>query len=185
MHTETENAFPNGFGRPIKNPSERYDQPSHDVQRPVDHVTHEDARRLLDGVGLTRVCDLDLLLFFARHPRALLSSESLAGFLGYGLKDIADSLEALMAAGLLTREQTAAHAARLYVFAADDTRGDWLPSLVALASTREGRLALRRGLRARRDSATAGERPRGKSDSMMKPGPRRIAGSAKRRTGTE
>ena len=145
-------------------------------------MTHEDARRLLDGIGLTRVSDLDLLVFFSRYPRALLSSESLAAFLGYDLKDIADSLEVLMAAGLLTRVQTPAHAARLYVFAPVEGSGDWLPSLVALASTRDGRLALRRGLRTRRD-AGAERAQRDKPDSMMKPGPRRMMGSPKRRTG--
>ena len=174
----------NGFGTREGSPSDRYDQPTHGSRGLVETVTHEDARRLLDGIGLTRLCDLDLLLFFARHPRALLSSESLAGFLGHDLKDIADSLELLMAAGLLTRTQTTAHAARLYEFAPDEASGDWLASLVALASTREGRLVLRRGLRTRRDSAS--ERSQhGKPESPSKPGPRRIVGSPKRRTGTE
>ena len=160
-----------------------YDRCPHGIRGFVETVTPEDARRLLDGIGLTRACDLDLLMFFARHSRALLSSESLASFLGHDLKDIADSLEVLMAAGLLTREQTSAHAARLYVFAPDEESGEWLPSLVALASTREGRLALRQGLRARRDAGTE-RTQRGKPDSMIKPGPRRIVGSPKRRTGT-
>jgi len=149
----------------------------------VEPVTHEDADRLLARIGLTRVCDVDLLVFFARHPRALLTSESLAGFLGYELKQIADSLEVLMAAGLLTRTQTPAHAARMYVFAPDATSGDWLPSLLGLASTREGRLALRSGLRMKRTATD--DRQRGKSNSMMKPGPRRIVASPKPRTGTE
>ena len=146
-------------------------------------MTHEDARRLLARIGCTRVCDLDLLIFFARHPRALLASEALAGFLGYDLKDIADSLEVLMAAGLLTRAQTPAHAARLYVFSPDSS-GDWLPSLMVLASTRDGRLALRQGLRASHDAGSQ-RTPRGKRDSVMKPGPRRFVASPKQRTGTE
>ena len=163
---------------------EGYDERSHALQGVIDGVTHEDARRLLARIGLTRVCDLDLLMFFARHSHALLASESLARFLGYDLKDIADSLEVLIAAGLLTRLQNPAHAARLYVFAPDETSDGWLPSLVALASTREGRLALRQGLRTRRGAA--GERPQsGKSDSMVKRGPRHIVGSPTRRTGTE
>ena len=110
-------------------------------------MREEDARRLIDRIGvLNNACDLDLLIFFARHPRSLLASESLANFLGYDLKEIADSLETLLAAGLLTRTQTPAHAARLYVFAPEATNGDWFPSLVALASTREGRLAFRQAL---------------------------------------
>jgi hypothetical protein len=129
------------------------------------------------------VCDLDLLIFFARHPRVLLTSESLASFLGYDLKDIADSLEVLMATGFLTRAQTIAHAARLYVFAPDDTSGDWLPSLVALVSTREGRLALRRTLHVGHDAGSERSQ-RGNPDSMTRRGPRRIVASPKRRTGT-
>ena len=147
-------------------------------------MTHEDARRVLARIGLTRVCDLDLLMFFARHPRALLASESLAGFTGYDLKDIADSLEVLMTAGLLARAQTPAHAARLYVFAPDDTDREWLESLVTLASTREGRLALRHALRARRDAGSEPGQHR-KPDAMTKAGPRRLVTSSKRRTGTE
>ncbi|MGH9330461.1 MAG: hypothetical protein ACRD09_08465 [Vicinamibacterales bacterium] len=57
------------------------------------------------------------MLFFARHPRTLLISEQLAVWLGYELKQIAGSLDVLMAAGLLTRTQNPTHAARLYVFA--------------------------------------------------------------------
>ena len=63
---------------------------------------------------MTRPCDLDLAVFFARHPRSLLSSDSLSAFLGYQIKDIADSLDVLLAAGILRRRQTSAHAARLY-----------------------------------------------------------------------
>ena len=36
---------------------------------------------------------IDRFIFFARYPRTLLSSESLASFLGYDLKDIAESLD--------------------------------------------------------------------------------------------
>lgn len=163
---------------------EGYDQRFHALQGRIEAVTQEDARRLLARIGLTHESDLDLLLFFVRHPRALLASESLAGFLGYELKAIADSLEVLMAAGLLTRAQTPAHAARLYVFAPDDTHDEWLPSLVTLASTRPGRLALRQALRARRDARSERGQHR-RPDTTIKPGPRRLVASSKRRTGTE
>lgn len=179
-----DNACPNWQSGPARSPTARgYDQPSHAWQGVVEAVTHEDARRLLDRIGLTRACDLDLLIFFARHPKALLASESLASFIGYDLKNIADSLDVLMAAGLLARVQTPAHAARLYVFAPDDTHGDWLPSLVALASTREGRLALRRGLRRGRRDADREATPRDTPESSVKQGPRRMA-PPKARTGT-
>ena len=67
-----------------------------------DHI-----RRLLDQIGvLRRPCDLDLLLFFIRHPRALLSSDQIAAFLGYDVKRLGESLDALVTAELLTRTQT-------------------------------------------------------------------------------
>lgn len=107
----------------------------------------EEIRRLLDRIEFIRhPCDLDLLLFFVRHPRALLASEQIAAFVGYGLSDIAASLDVLLAAGLLRRTQHPAHAARMYRFAAGGTTDDWLPALLRLASTRAGRLALMQAL---------------------------------------
>ena len=149
-------------------------------------MKREDARRLLDQIAvLRRGCDLDLLIFFARHPRSLLASESLAGFLGYDLKEVAESLEVLLSAGLLTRTQTPAHAARLYVLAVEGTNGgstaEWLPSLVALASTREGRLALREALTHRRGEGTGTVASR---ERRSLSGPRRIVATPGRRSAT-
>lgn len=105
-------------------------------------MKHE-AQRLLERVGVLRhPCDLDLLLFFSRHPRALITSEQLAAWLGYELKQIADSLDVLLTAGVLTRTQNRTHAARMYVFNIGGTSGGWLPALMSLASTREGRLVM-------------------------------------------
>jgi hypothetical protein len=117
----------------------------------------EDIRRLLDRIGvLRRPCDLDLLLFFIRHPRALLSSDQIAVFLGYEVKQLGESLDVLVTAELLTRTQTPTSAARMYVFAVGGPHGAWLPSLVELASTREGRLAMRVALMDQRNEPTPG-----------------------------
>ncbi len=104
----------------------------------------DDARRLVARVDvIRRPSDLDLLIFFARHPRTLLASEQLAAFLGYGIKEIAGSLDTLVSAGLISRTATPLHAARLYELPLDHPiRGGWLPALLQLASTREGRLAM-------------------------------------------
>jgi hypothetical protein len=48
---------------------------------------------VLDAIGLRDVCDLDLLLFFTRHPSAVLSSEQLAAHVGYDLPQVARSPE--------------------------------------------------------------------------------------------
>lgn len=152
-------------------------------------INREDARRLLEQIAvLKHACDLDLLIFFARHPRSLLTSESLRGFLGYDLKDIAKSLEVLLAAGLLTRSQTPAHAARLYVLAGDGTNAGttsrWLSALVAFASTREGHLALREALPLRRCD---GDGPVARSERQEGTplGPRRISATPRSRSAKE
>jgi hypothetical protein len=55
------------------------------------------ARRLLAQIDevMRHPCDLDLLIFFARHQRTLMGSEQLAILLGYEFKQIAVSLDIL------------------------------------------------------------------------------------------
>jgi hypothetical protein len=119
----------------------------------------QDARRLLDRAHvLGHPSDLDLLIFFARHPRSLLASEQLAAFLGYGVREIAASLDLLLRAALLTRTPHRLHGARLYVFSADDANREWLSPLLKLTSTREGRLALIWELRRRASQAAGASR---------------------------
>jgi hypothetical protein len=106
------------------------------------------ARGLLDCIEVLRhPSDVDSLIFFVRHPRALMANEQLAAFLGYEIKRIAESLDVLLEAGFLRRIPTRAHAAWMYVFAANDTNEGLLLPLVELACTREGRLAIRRALK--------------------------------------
>ncbi len=109
----------------------------------IDH-----ARTLLNRIpaAVQHSCDLDLLVFFARHSRTLMTSEDLARLLGYERKEIAKSLEVLLKAGLLTRAQNPTSARRLYVFETGGTNSAWLPAFVEFASTREGRMELRLAL---------------------------------------
>lgn len=101
----------------------------------------QDLHSLLDRIPAIRhACDLDLLLFFYRHPCALLSSESIVAYLGYDHEQVAKSTEGLIEAGLLTRSQNPAHAARLYTLQLGGASGDLLSSLLKIASTRPGRL---------------------------------------------
>ena len=95
-------------------------------------------QHLLGSIGTLRhPCDLDLLLFFHRHPRSLLTSERLAAYVGYDPNQIARSLDLLTEAGLLERSQNPTHGARMYLLKTPET--GWLGSLLAIASTREGR----------------------------------------------
>jgi hypothetical protein len=132
----------------------------------------QDARRLLDRIEVLRhPSDLDLLLFFGRHPRSLLASEQLAAFLGYGVKAVAASLDLLQGAALITRTPNPSHAAQLYVFSADGPGGEWLPELLKLASTREGRLAIIWELRRRAAGPIRDSQGRVPPDAAERGGP--------------
>ena len=112
---------------------------------------YEEAKRLVEQAGvLRRGSDLDLLVFFARHPRALLTSEQIATFLGYDINQIAESLELLLESRLVTRTQNPNHAARLYVLTSGHESGGWLPGLLEFSASRKGRLALLTALTERR-----------------------------------
>jgi hypothetical protein len=139
-------------------------------------VNQEEARRLLDKIGVLRhPCDLDLLVFFARHRRTLLTSEQVAVWLGYEIKRIAASLELLLEAGFVTRSQNPTHAARMYVFAVGGTWGGWLPQLLAVASTRQGRLALLDALSARAPKETNGPKASTHAIAAARPRPRLVS----------
>jgi hypothetical protein len=112
---------------------------------------------LLDRIGCLRhPCDLDLLLFFYRHPRAFLISERLAEYVGYDLPQVAESLQDLISAGLLRRSPNATHPAQLYVLTRSSTLGKRLSSLLRFAAAREGRLAAIHALKQRQSSGSSG-----------------------------
>jgi len=152
-------------------------------------LNRDNIEELLDRAGvLKHPCDLDVLLFFARHPRALVASEQLASWLGYDLPRIANSLEVLLGAAILKRTQHRAHAARLYVFATRGPGDGWFPELLALASTRPGRLAIREAMWRRasantRAPGTPGTGQRGASPPRPFVVRRRSVGTSKTKAG--
>jgi hypothetical protein len=109
---------------------------------------------LLESTGIEHPCDLDLLVFFHRHPRVLLTSEQLAARVGYDLKQVARSLDFLIERGLLSRSQTQTRVARVYLFGPDGAEAS-VERLLQLGSTPDGRTALIRllGERASRPGA--------------------------------
>lgn len=112
-------------------------------QEPSQKTGSLELAHLVARAGIRRPCDLDLIVFFGQHPRSLLSSESLAAFLGYDIKQVAQSLDDMLAAGVIRRRQTTAHAARLYELVLDGpASSEWLGDLLTQASTRPGRMAL-------------------------------------------
>lgn len=107
-------------------------------------MKHDRLRTLLERLdGIRDACDLDLLVFFYRHPRSLLTSEQIVAYVGYDRDRVARALEGLITSGLLVRAQSPTHAARLYNLDLAGQPGGSLRSLLAYASTREGRSAVR------------------------------------------
>ena|SRR5688572_7217426 len=106
--------------------------------------------------GIRHPCDLDLLLFLQRHPCALLAVERLAACLGYGIDQVAKSLDGLAAAGLLDRSRNRSRGAwyRLEL----NSRPE-LSSLLNSAVTCEGRRDVMRLLVPESDSGAGLRRP--------------------------
>jgi DNA-binding MarR family transcriptional regulator len=112
-------------------------------------VGPDDLRSTLGRIQAIRhACDLDLLLFFYRHPRALLTSEQLVAYLGYDAERVAKSLDGMIEAGLLTRSQYPSNAARMYALELRGPDGALLASLLQVAATQQGRRDLMRLLEA-------------------------------------
>ncbi len=110
---------------------------------------------MLDRVRDIRdACDLDLLLFFRRHPRALLTPDDLATRLGYGHERISKALDGLIATGLLKQYRTPSHAACLYVLEPGGPPDESFSPLLDFASSREGRLEMLRLLASALDGST-------------------------------
>jgi hypothetical protein len=104
---------------------------------------HEAASRLLAGTPVVRgACELDLLGFLHRHPRILLTSEQLAVFVGYDMKQVAKSIDVFIEAGLLGRTKNRLHAARMYSLILEGQQGDGITALLELAGTKHGRREL-------------------------------------------
>src|SRR5450432_4687947 len=100
----------------------------------------EEARILLARTPVIRgACELDLLRFLQRHPRTLLTSEQIAVFVGYDMKQVAKSIEAFIEAGLLGRTKNRLHSARMYSLELNGQQGEGLARLLELAGTKQGR----------------------------------------------
>jgi DNA-binding MarR family transcriptional regulator len=131
---------------------------------PSANTEKKNIQRLLSSNPIiASACELDLLVFFCRHPRTLLTNEQLAAFVGYEMKRIAQSIDRFIDAGLLEKTQNPMHAARMYLLVLDTPEGEELKGLLELASTRQGRRDVLELLRRERPEAHSDhERPRGR-----------------------
>ena len=93
------------------------------------------------------------MLFFYRHPRALLTNERLATCAGYDREPIAKALDGLIAGGLLKQTGSRSNTVHLYVLELSGPAHEALASLLEFAVTRDGRRSVMRLL------ATSSDRP--------------------------
>ena len=115
-----------------------------------------DLQSMLSRIAVIRqACDLDLLLFFYRHPRALLTSERIAACLGYERDQIVKSLDRLTDTRFLTCSQNSSRAARLYVLEWGAVPGGLLSSFLQIAAMRQGRQDVLQLLRSGGNDAAA------------------------------
>jgi hypothetical protein len=137
-------------------------------------MTARQIRQLLErGRVLQHPCDVDLLLFFYRHPQSLLTSDQLATLVGYSVLQIAKSLEAFTTAGIIERSQNPTHYARMYRLVRGTPDG-WVSSLVKVATTRRGRHDIMQVLKeSRTTEETEGATPSGAR--LLPQGERKVA----------
>ena len=107
------------------------------------------AVQLIEAAGLRDACELDLLLFFSRHPRIVLGREHLAAYVGYEVRQVARALERLLGAGLLKRTLNHGAPGRAYILEVDHVEA-WFDPLRRLCATPAGRNALKMLLKQRR-----------------------------------
>lgn len=91
--------------------------------------------------------DIDLLLFFFRHPNAFLTVEFLAAAVGHDRGRVEKSLEGLIEAGLI--EQTKGRTLATHSFLFRPAARESVVALLEIASSRPGRLALLEALQQR------------------------------------
>jgi hypothetical protein len=118
----------------------------------IPHLIETAGANVLGAIGLRNACDLDLLLFFTRHPSVVLSSEQLAAYVGYDLPEVARSLDLLVGAGVLRRSLNQGAPGRMYVLEIHRS-GEWLESLRRMCTTADGRRALKAVLQQRQSQS--------------------------------
>ena len=115
----------------VQDPVQRA-EPASVLRPPIADLLAYDGVMSLNGIGglLDRPGDIDdpcvraLLLFLHRHPRAVLTSERLALYVGYELSHVAKSLDGLIIRGLVTRVQRPTASAPMFVLVPDGLRVD-------------------------------------------------------------
>jgi DNA-binding MarR family transcriptional regulator len=100
-------------------------------------------------LGISLLCEWDVLVFLYRHGASLTSEGQIAGLLGYGKAAVAAALEKLESIGLAKRSRSS-QGIRLYRFTPpSDSREAGFLELMNLTEQRSGRLLVATILRPR------------------------------------
>lgn len=127
----------------------------------MNHKKQKDIQELLAFVPfVSGACELDLLVFFYRHPRSVLTNEQLSALVGYDTQEIAKSIDKFIEAGFLERVQNPTHAARMYLLLLEGRQMGRLKAFLDLACTHQGRRDILQLLIPGRSDPSAGQAER-------------------------
>ncbi len=108
----------------------------------LDDSSSVQVREDLDMLGISLLCEWDVLIFLRRHNASLTSAEQIAALLGYGKTAIAAALVKLESIGMAQRSRSS-RGLHMYRFEPpEDSRHGCLLELIGLAERRTGRLLL-------------------------------------------
>jgi DNA-binding MarR family transcriptional regulator len=110
---------------------------------PHDDISDADLDGWLNALGITTLCQWDVLVFVYRHQASLVGANLIADLLGYASDPVVAALDVLAFLGLVERSRVS-QVARLYQFTvpSDPKRRDAWIALQPLASHRAGRVRL-------------------------------------------
>ena len=110
---------------------------------PRDDISDADIDGWLHTLGITSLCQWDVLVFLYRHPTSLVGADVIARSVGYASDLVVAALDVLEFLGLVARSRVS-QTARIYQFivpTAPQHKDAWA-RLLALASHRVGRVRL-------------------------------------------
>jgi hypothetical protein len=115
---------------------------------PHEHISDAEIDGWLTTLGITSLCQWDVLVFLYRHQTSLVGADFIARLLGYASDPVVDALEVLEHLGLVARSRVS-QIVCLYQLTVppNPPRGEAWARLLALARHRAGRVRLSTRLR--------------------------------------
>ena len=112
----------------------------------------------LQTLGITSLCQWDVMIFLYRHRDSLMGADHLSRLLGYETEAIVATMEELEALGLVRRSRVSQGARFYYFIPSSEAQSHMaLERLLAFSRHRTGRVRL--SMQLRRDNQTSNEAP--------------------------